>query len=120
MSKVTINDRLPKFSRSMEGLLDSAFRSQARDILIDAKNNAPFQKGHLRSDTQVTKEGRLHYRISFFKEYARFQEFGGDSKRTVRNYTTAGTGKRYLSRAGVAGSKRLARTVKTYLKGARA
>ena len=120
MSKVTIDDRLPQFSRSLENMLDSALRSGARDILIDAKNNAPFKKGHLRSDSSVKKNERLSYRISFFKEYARFQEFGGDGKRTVRNYTTAGTRKRYLSRAGDDGVKRLQRTIKTYAKRARA
>lgn len=120
MSKVTINDRLPQFSRSLENMMESAMRSAARDILIDAENNAPVQKGELRADTHIKKMEKLHYRISFFKEYARFQEFGGDGKRTVRNYTTAGTGKRYLSRAGSAGAKKLARTLKTYARGARA
>ena len=120
MSKVRIDNRLPQFSRSLESMLESALRSGARDILIDAKNNAPFKTGHLRSDSDIKKQAKLHYRISFFKEYARFQEYGGDGRRTVRNYTTAGTGKKYLTRAGDKGVKRLQRTIKNYAKGARA
>lgn len=120
MSKVTINDRLPQFSRSLENMMESAMRSAGRDILIDAENNAPKKDGYLRANKELNKIAKLHYRISFLAEYARFQEFGGDGKRTVRNYTTAGTGKRYLSRAGSAGAKKLARTLKTYARGARA
>lgn len=32
--------------------------------------------------------------------YGRYQEFGGDGKRVVRNYTTPGTGAHYLKGAG--------------------
>jgi hypothetical protein len=38
--------------------------------------------------------------------YARYQEFGGDGRRVVRNYTTPGTHAHYLKQSGDAVSKR--------------
>ena len=97
---VIIIDKMPRFKNSLNDVLNDALREGARDILIDAKTKAPFKKGGLRSDTETKGIGKLKWQVSFFKEYARFQEFGGDSKRKVRNYTTAGTGKAYLKNAG--------------------
>lgn len=95
-----INDKLPDFRRSAYRVLDDALREGARDILIKAKTRAPHDKGGLRSDTEINRIGVLKQRVSFWKEYARFQEFGGDSKKRVRRYTTGGTGKRYLKSSG--------------------
>lgn len=95
-----ISNKLPAFKRSLDNVLDDAFREAARDTLINAKNKAPFDKGGLRSETEIKKVRTGHYRVSFWKEYARFQEFGGDSKRKVRNYKTSGTGKGFLKKAG--------------------
>jgi len=100
MSRMKVEDNLPKFATSAYRVLDDALKEGARDILIDSKNKAPFRKGQLRSDTDITRPGNLHYRISYHKEYARYQEFGGDGRRTIRNYTTAGTGKGFLKNAG--------------------
>lgn len=102
-----LSDKLPAFKRSLDNVLDDAFREAARDTLINAKNKAPFDKGGLRSETEVKKVKSLHYRISFWKEYARFQELGGDSKRRIRNYKTAGTGKGFLKSAGDEQAKKL-------------
>ena len=99
MNNVTITNKLPQFSKSVDSVLGDALREASRDILIKAKTKAPFQKGGLRSDTEVTGNNRTQ-RISFNKEYARFQEFGGDDARRVRKYTTSGTGKHYLKNAG--------------------
>jgi hypothetical protein len=109
MSAKIIN-KMPAFRRNLYYVMDDALREGARDTLINAKNRAPFLKGGLRSDTEISRQGVLRYRVSFWKEYARFQEFGGDATRKVRNYSTSGTGKRYLKTAGDEQAKKINRT----------
>ncbi len=103
-----VNDKLPQFTRSLYNVLDDAMREGARDGLIAAKTRAPFYKGGLRSESEVKRISSLFWRISFWKEYARFQEFGGDGKRTVRNYSHSGTGKHYLKTSGDEQAERIA------------
>ena len=100
MSKVTVIDKMPQFKNHAELVFNDALREGARDILINAKTIAPLDKGGLRSDSDVSNPSHLKWRVSFWKEYARFQEFGGDATRKVRNYTTSGTGKAYLKTSG--------------------
>lgn len=107
MSRVTVEDKLPSFKRSLYNVMDDALREGARDTLIQAKSNAPFKKGSLRSNSDTTKRTKLSWRISFWIEYARFQEFGGDGRRRVRKYSTSGTGAHYLGRAGDAQAKKM-------------
>jgi hypothetical protein len=95
-----INDKMPSFTRSLYNVLDDALREGARDTLINAKDKAPFSKGGLRSESEVKKNTNLSWRISFWIEYARFQEFGGDSKRRVRKYSHSGTGAHFLKNSG--------------------
>lgn len=95
-----IDDRMPIFKISATQVLDDAVREGAKDVLLKAKTRAPLLKGSLRADTQVKRQSSIVYRISFNTEYARYQEFGGDGRRTVRNYTTSGTGKHYLRNSG--------------------
>lgn len=91
----TVKDDLPKFRHKLYEVLDDAFREAASDIIKRAKERAPFNKGPLRADSNVNKEGNLHWRISFFKEYAAVQELVEH-----KNYTTSGTGAHYLERSG--------------------
>lgn len=100
MSDVVVIDKMPQFKNSMESVFNDALKEGARDIIIAAKTRAPLDKGQLRADSDVSNPSHLKWRISFWKEYARFQEFGGDATRRVRHYTTSGTGKAYLSTAG--------------------
>ena len=111
---VRVNDKMPQFRRSAYSVMNDALREGAVDTLIRAKERAPFDKGGLRSDTELSKPGILKWRVSFWKEYARFQEFGGDSKRRVRNYSTSGTGKRYLKTSGDEQTKKIQLTFKKH------
>lgn len=104
---VKITDHMPSFSRSVSKVMDDALKEGATDTLVGAKLRAPFQHGQLRSSTDAKRVGSLLWRVSFWMEYARFQEFGGDGKRRVRHYTTAGTGKGYLKQAGDTQAKKL-------------
>jgi hypothetical protein len=97
---VVIVDRSKPYSIALKTRLNDALREGSRDILVLSNNRAPFDKGHLRSDKDAKQQSPLHWRVSYWKEYARFQEFGGDGKRVVRNYKTNGTGKHYLRSSG--------------------
>lgn len=97
---IRIEDRLPEFSQNLKSNLDDGMRELARDILIESQNRAPFKRGQLRTDSDIKKLATAVYQVRYHKEYARFQEFGGDGNRIVRNYTTPGTGKGYLGDTG--------------------
>lgn len=117
---VKVINRLPMFSKSLYRVLNDAMRESSKDILINAKQKAPFRQGGLRSDANNREVEFLHHRVSFNKEYARFQEFGGDSKRKVRHYTTSGTGAHYLKKSGDAEVRKLKANFKKHAARARA
>lgn len=112
--KAKVIDNLPRFSRSMRSVYDDALGETAKDILIGARNVAPFEKGALRRESDVSQASPLKWRVSFWVEYARFQEFGGDSRRRVRNYTTGGTGAGFLKTTGDKMTSRLIHTFKKH------
>jgi hypothetical protein len=116
---ITIKDRLPQFSRSLYSVFNDAYREASTDTLINAKIKAPYHKGGLRADSNNKQMSILHWRVSFWKEYARFQEFGGDGRRKVRNYTTAGTDKGFLRTAGDEQAGKLTMTLKKHAMRAR-
>lgn len=116
---VKFDNKLPSFGRSAKNVLQDALNEAARDVLINAKDKAPFQKGALRAASDISTPNFLTKRISFWVEYARFQEFGGDGKRQVRNYSTSGTGAHFLRNAGDNAKKNIARTFAKHAKRAR-
>lgn len=115
-----IDNRLPQFQLSARKVLGDALKEGAKDTLITARKKAPFKKGHLRSGSDFKQNAPLVERITFWEEYARFQEFGGDGKRTVKRYSTSGTGKGYLKKSGDAQAKKLVLTFAKHGKRARA
>lgn len=120
MNTVKVTDHLPEYKRSLYNVLDDALRSGARDIHIKAKERAPYRKGGLRSNSIFNSPKPLTWRISFWIEYARYQEFGGDGRRVVRRYTTPGTGAHYLQRSGDEVKDKLAGTLRMHATRARA
>lgn len=120
MSTAVVKDRMPQFKRSLVNVMGDALKEGARDGLIKARTKAPFEKGRLRAESDIKKINDLKWRIAFYIEYARFQEFGGDGKRTVRNYSASGTGKGFLRSAGDEQAKTIARTFKKHAGRARA
>lgn len=109
-----VEDNLPTYKRRLYASYQNGLLEAARDILITAKSRAPFDDGRLRGTTQISTPRPFSKRISFLVEYARFQEYGGDGKRRVRQYTTPGTGAHYLKRSGDEGAQKLARTLKKH------
>jgi hypothetical protein len=94
-----VDDRLPQYSKLLRKALNDGMNELARDVLIDARNNTPFKKGALRRESGVRSPQFLTKIIYYNVEYAHFQEMGGDKKRVIRKYTTAGTGSHFLENA---------------------
>lgn len=111
---VKVDDRLPQFTMKMHNVMNDAIREAARDILITSRNRAPFQKGQLRANSETKQIGILRHRVSYWKVYARYQEFGGDGKRVIRNYSTSGTGRGFLRNSGDEQAKKLTYTLKKH------
>lgn len=111
---VKVVDKLPQFTVRMHNTMNDAIREATRDILITSRNRAPFQKGQLRANSEATQIGFLKHRVSYWKEYARYQEFGGDGKRIIRNYTTSGTGRGFLKTSGDQVASKLVYTLKKH------
>ena len=78
-----------------------------RDILVDAKRNAPYKDGGLRRESDVQNENFTTTKVRFYAEYAGYQERGSrkDGSRVVRRYTTGGTGAHFLENAGIKAQK---------------
>lgn len=106
MTKVVI-DKMPEFRVAAKAVLADGLKEAARDTLVKARRKAPFQKGPLRSNSDHHGITPFLQRVSFWIEYARFQEFGGDSKRRVRRYSTSGTGAHFLRDSGNEQAKKL-------------
>ena len=117
-AKVTVIDRLPQFKQLNKIVMEDALREGARDILIKSRTKAPFKTGDLRRDSYTRKVSTLKYRVSYWKEYAAYQERGmrkGGSHRVI-HYTTAGTGKHFLRNAGNEVAKAMPRIYKKHAK----
>ena len=105
---VVIHGDLDTFLRQTELNVKSALKAMADATLQRAQMLAPMSaiEGHagtLRSTGLVkTADNGMTASAEFGNgiEYARYQEFGGDGRRVVQNYTTAGTQAHYLRDAG--------------------
>ena len=98
--KITLIDKLPKFLAEIEKTLDRSLNRMAIDIERLSKQQVPVLHGQLRSSGHHERAGYMNYIIFYNKEYARFQEFGGDGKRVVKKYTKPGTKAFYLKDPG--------------------
>lgn len=115
MMDARIIDKMPQFKLSARKAMAAALNDAAKDILINSRKKAPLDKGGLRSPYEpINHVTPLKVRIQYDAPYARFQEFGGDSTRRVRNYTTAGTGPHFLRNAGDNMRKKLPSVIMKY------
>ena len=112
MPKIRVTNLMPKFVKSNTAACDRVLGRMAVDIERFSKSMVPHDKGHLLQSGRHRKTGRLKYRVEYNKEYARFQEFGGDSKRKVLKYSKPGKKAHYLSRAG----NKIAEKANNYIK----
>jgi len=101
-NRIKIINNLKKFVKKDREAGDRAFERMAVDILRLSKIKVPHgDTGILESSGRYRKLAVLKYVVEYGQEgpakaYARFQEYGGDGNRVVRNYTKAGSGKAYL------------------------
>lgn len=105
-------NKLLDFVRKNSGAMDVALNRMAVDVERLSKAQVPLKHGQLRSSGSHVKNGPLSYSVSYNKKYARFQEFGGDDKRVVKNYSKPGTKSFYLRDAG----KEIAKNALNYIK----
>lgn len=95
-------------SKIAELNIKNALRAMAEATLQRARMLAPMSAiknhaGTLRTSGVIEPEKDGFEQVVQFGagiEYARYQEFGGDGRRVVRNYTTPGTQAHYLHDAG--------------------
>lgn len=97
---IKIIDNILKFVEKNAQATDRALNRMSTDIERLSKNRVPVKKGPLKSSGKSIKRGFMDYRVVYNMEYAAFQEFGGDKKRVIKNYTTPGTGAFYLKSSG--------------------
>lgn len=104
-NRTKIVNKLKKFADKDRQAGNVALERIAVDILVLSKGYVPQKGSFLQTSGRYREIAELNFRVEYGQEgpskaYARYQEYGGDGKRTVRNYSKPGTGKRYLGRAG--------------------
>lgn len=113
---IKIIDKMVEFATQNTDAMDRALGKMSADIERMAKQQVPVSAtkamkraagsrvtrggGHLQSSGRTTRLGILSFAVIFNKEYAAYQEWGGDGKRVVRKYSTPGTKKFYLRDPG--------------------
>lgn len=115
MSDLRIEDRLPQFSAKIPMYVDSAMREISNEIIIKSRRIAPKKKGNLRANSFPKRLGLMNWRVEYNQEYAIYQEVGRAGSRVFRNYTTAGTGSRFLSKTGDAVFSKSLLTLRKYM-----
>lgn len=96
---------LDKMVKVYEQNISNALTAVANAVLSRSKILAPMSgpdsatHGNLRNSGRYEKPDEFTRLVIYgngIVPYARYQEFGGDGKRVVRNYTTPGTQAYYL------------------------
>lgn len=95
-----IVNKINEFAKQNASAMDVALNRMAVDIERLSKMQVPFKKGQLKSSGRHQRIGLLKYKVEYDKEYARYQEFGGDGKRVVKRYSYPGKNKFYLRDSG--------------------
>jgi hypothetical protein len=97
---IKIIDNIMKFVKNNAVAMDRGLNRMAIDIERLSKEQVPVDKGQLRSSGNHSRVGIMKYKVTYNKVYARFQEFGGDDSRTVKNYKYPGKKKGFLRDPG--------------------
>lgn len=105
---VTIRDDSEAMLKQTELNIRNALKAMAdatlqRAVMLAPQSNIEGHAGTLRTTGLVATSSDSYLAVVQFGNgipYARYQEFGGDGHREVRNYTTPGTQAHYLRDAG--------------------
>lgn len=128
---VRVESKLPQFRKQTEEKMDKGLSLLATRIETEAKMKAPKSAGVKQGGKRGAIPGQLkssgitkrlipkHYQVRFGDNnsgaYARFQEYGGDGRRVVKRYSTPGTGKEFLQKAGENAQKNMISIIKGVL-----
>jgi hypothetical protein len=105
-ASVKVDNRLAIFTQVNEAAMERALERMGNDIHIIADFKVPMKDGTLKDSGEHIRIGRLHRRVQYgdkgAQAYASYQHRGmrKDGSHIVRNYTTSGTNKHFLSDAG--------------------
>lgn len=103
---VRVDNKMQQFIAANERAMERALERMGGDVFILSQFKVPFKEGELKSSGEHLRMGRLHRRVQYGEKgaqgYASYQHRGmrRDGSRIVRNYTTAGTNKKFLSDSG--------------------
>lgn len=106
MTKTTVDNKMNRFIAANESAMERALTLMRTDVFILSQFKVPYEGGELQDSGEHMRIERLHHRVQYgekgAQEYAGFQHRGmrKDGSHRVRNYTTAGTNKNYLSDSG--------------------
>lgn len=100
---VKIIDNSKRFVMNNDKAMDRMLERMAKDIRQIAMIRIPYKSGALQRDLKQKRISSRHHQVKTDNiPYAAYQERGmrADGSRRVRKYTTPGTGKEFLKRAG--------------------
>lgn len=94
-------DKSKEFTNKLSKNVDTMLSAMGVDIIRLSKQKVPVSAGggHLQSSGIIKKKATNVYQIQYNKKYAAYQHRGmrKDGSRVVNNYTTSGTGAKFLS-----------------------
>lgn len=99
---VRVVDKSASFVKRNSDMMDIALDRMAGDVEQIAETKIPLLSGKLQGEVKKKRISSMHHQVRVDSDYASYQERGRrkDGSRTVRNYTTPGTGKDFLKNAG--------------------
>lgn len=108
VGSITIKDYSENWLRQTSTDLLKAAEAMCQSIKNTSQLVVPKDSKALARSARIERIDESTMAVSYGKglAYARYQEFGGDGRRVVRNYTTPGTHAHYLKQSGDAVSKR--------------
>lgn len=101
MGKLKIVNNLGKWIEGSHKAMDRSLNRMAIDIERLSKTQVPHDKGQLKASGSHERLGFLKYRVKYNKEYAAYQEYGGDGKgKVIRRHSKPGKKTFYLKDPG--------------------
>ena len=103
---VKVENKMTAFMNANESAMERALAAMRLDIFVLSQFKVPFKEGTLKDSGEHMRVERLHHRVQYgergAEDYAGYQHRGmrKDGSHRVRNYTTAGTNKGFLSDSG--------------------
>jgi hypothetical protein len=97
-----IKDNTQNFIEKNSAMLDRMLERMAKDVLNLTKVKIPYKSGNLQGLITQKRLNLLHHQVRIDESYAAYQERGRryDGSRIVKKYTTPGTGKDFMKKAG--------------------